>query len=149
MFRGKIREKRLDARYSVREDGVVLSDGMALKPVRGVWVSLYGERRDVCYLVARAFVPNAEGRKYVVHKNGDRQDNRAENLEWSDEPEKKAKRGPKPRVRIIGQFGSDGELVGKYNTVSEAAEATELDAHAIRAALGRRGRSGGWWWLYL
>ena len=39
--------KKLDGRYAVRDDGVVLSDGMALKAVRGVGVSLRGERRDV------------------------------------------------------------------------------------------------------
>ena len=142
--------KKLDGRYAVRDDGVVLSDGMALKAVRGVWVSLRGERRDVAYLVARAFVPNAEGRAYVRHRNGDRTDNRAENLEWSDEQEGGGKRGRKARVVPFGQFDSDGELVARYLRVSDASEATGLDPHAIRAALGRkRGRSGNWYWMYL
>lgn len=143
------RVKRLDARYSVCEDGVVLSGGMSLKPVRGVWVSLYGERRLVCYLVARAFVPNPRGCRWVRHKNGVKEDNRACNLEWCDEKEPDRRRGRKPRMVAIGQFDAEGELVARYCSVAEAAKATGLDARAIRGALERKGRSGSWYWLYL
>ena len=146
----RIREKKLDCRYSVREDGTVLSNGMALTPVRGEWVSLGGERRYVSYLVARAFVPNMEGRKYVVHKNGDRTDNRAENLEWSDEKEVGGRRGPKSRLCAFGQFDVDGTMIQRFVTVKDAAAATGLDPHAIRAALQRHnGKSGKWNWMYL
>ena len=39
--------------------------------------------RVVSRLVAEAFVPNPLKLRFVVHKNGDRRDNRAENLMWS------------------------------------------------------------------
>lgn len=146
----RVREARLDGRYSVREDGVVLSGGMALSPVRGEWVSLRGERRYVSYLVARAFVPNPEGRKYVVHLNGDRRDNRAENLAWSDEREPARRVGRLPRVRAFGQFEPDGTLVRRFVTVRDAAAGTGLSPQAIRAALGRRnGKCGEFYWIYL
>lgn len=41
----------------------------------------------LAYLVAGAFVPNHNGYKYVIHKDGDKQNNCADNLEWSETPE--------------------------------------------------------------
>jgi hypothetical protein len=146
----RIREVQLDERYSVREDGTVLSNGMALSPVRGVWVSLHGERRYVSYLVARAFVPNPEGRPFVVHKDGNPENNVADNLEWSEEKEPDRRAGPKPRAFLFGQFEPDGTMVNRWGSVKEAAAATGLAPQAIRAALGRRnGKSGKWYWMYL
>ena len=149
MWRNRVKVKKLDGRYSVSEDGVVLSDGLPLKAVDGTWVSLAGERRFVSYLVARAFVPNPEGREFVRHKNGNPTDNRAENLEWCDEKERGRRRGPKPALRRIGQYDLDGNRVAWYASVVEASEKTGLKAVDVRAAANRKGCTGGYRWLWL
>ena len=103
-----MRRKSLGGRYEVGDDGRVYSGGLPLSPVRGEWVSIGGERRKVCYLVARAFVPNPEGRPYVVHRNGDARDHRAVNLAWSERKEE-VRKGPKPRMVPVVQYSLDGE----------------------------------------
>lgn len=144
-----MRKKRIDDRYEVGDDGRVYSEGLPLKPVRGEWVSIGGERRKVAYLVARAFVPNPEGREYVVHKNGDAKDHRACNLAWSERKEE-VRKGPKPRMVPVVQYSLDGERLRVWNSASEAAEVLGIRASLIRAALRRGGgRTGGFFWMYL
>jgi hypothetical protein len=150
MWRSRDKIKVIDGMYSVGSDGTVYSGGLPLSPIRGAWVSLHGKRRLVSYLVARAFVPNQEGRMYVIHKNGDKKDNRASNLAWSDAEEEKGKRGPKPRLVPIVQYDRNGERVAVYGSIIEAAEKSGLRADLIRAALQRRkGQTGGFFWMYL
>lgn len=48
--------------------------------------------RDVHRLVAKVFLPNEDGYKYVHHINFKRTDNRVENLVWVERPIKKPKK---------------------------------------------------------
>lgn len=148
MFTGRkrIRRVRIDAKYSVTDDGLVWSGDLPLEPILGEGVNLHGKRVKICYLVARAFVPNQECRAFVRHKNGDRTDNRAENLEWCDDEEKRP-RGRKPMVRYVRAWNREGELVGGWDSVPEAAAAVGVSPSAIRACLvGRRKLAGGLMW---
>ena len=144
--REKVRKKKLWGRYEVGDDGIVYSGGMPLKAIGGTGVNLGGQRVKVAYLVARAFVANSECRKYVRHKNGDATDNRAANLEWSDEKEEK-KRGRRAAARVVKAWRLSGEVAGIWGSVSEAAAGSGGKESAIRSALaGRQRLAGGLLW---
>lgn len=144
--RSEVRKKKLWGRYEVGDDGVVYSGGLPLAAIDGRGVNLGGKRVKIAYLVARAFVPNGECREFVRHKNGDVTDNRACNLEWSDEKEEK-RRGRKPGVCWCRAWDLDGEIVGTWRTVSEAAEACGVKADAVRRAVnGLQKTAGGLLW---
>lgn len=144
-----MRRKRIEGRYEVTDAGEVLSGGLPLCPVRGVWVSIGGQRRRVDWLVARAFVPNPEGRPYLVHLNGDVRDNYASNLAWSESPMVWRRGGRAASPRPVGAWTVAGESAGVWNGVVEAARVMGLRPSNVRAAADRKGSCGGLLWRWL
>lgn len=143
-----MRKKKIWGRYEVGDDGVVYSDGLPLASIGGTGVNLGGKRVKVAYLVARAWVPNSECREYVRHRNGDMTDNRACNLEWSDEKEER-RRGRKPVERWVSAWDLEGTKVGMWRSPSEAALEMRVPVRSVRDACnGRQKTAGGLLWRW-
>ena len=138
MARKKVRG--FGGKYEVDEDGNVWSRGFRLAKVRGRYVTLSGVTEGHCqvlvsYLVARAFVPNTEGRPFVVHKDGDRTNDRAANLSWSEV--KEGRKGRKQDGRRVWVYRRDGQYVGRWDSLGAACRVLGVDpAHARRVAAG-------------
>lgn len=79
-------------------------------------------------IVAMAFIPNPENKPYVNHKNGNKQDNRVENLEWvtqSENCQHAVDNGlritQEPKVgRHIYQLELDGSIIKEWDSVLSA-----------------------------
>lgn len=140
-------------RYEVGDLGYVYSGVFRMSLIGGRYVKLCrdgaAERLDVAYLVARAFLPNVEGRPYVVHRDGDVRNNRVENLEWSESRQRRrgGKRGEVRRPVL--QYDRDGVFVASYSDVRSASEGSGVARYLIANCLaGRTRRAKGFMFIY-
>lgn len=127
-------------KYQVGNMGHVFSRGQVLTLIKDRYVNLSDKgiatRVDVAYLVGRLFVGNLRGCPYLKHKNGDLTDNRAENLEWTDEkPRKRGGRRDYGGIPVA-QYTLDGTCVGRFSSLTEAAEKTGVARNLIRNCAG-------------
>ena len=142
--------------YKMSDQGEVksLRSGCLVAVIRGQYVNLSKggrmEKLKVSYMVARVFVANPEMRPFVLHVNGNRMDNRAENLVWSEKPDEivRGRRAGRSR-RAVVCYSESGELVGRWGSLTEAAEAVGVARQGImRVCNGKGRRCGGYIWRY-
>ena len=110
--------------------------------------------RTVHRLVAEAFVPQVDGCNVVNHLDCDKQNNKAENLEWTTVQgnTKHAYANNKEfreRVKFVNQMGIEarkikidafynGEYIGSYNGKKEAAEKLRISEKTVYNRLHNR-----------
>jgi hypothetical protein len=87
-------------------------------------------------LVAKYFIENKEKKPCVNHKNGIKTDYSIENLEWNTSSENRLhafKNGlQKPHsLKSVVAYKKNGELVGKYESINDAARKLNLQPSKI------------------
>lgn len=137
--------------YGVSNRGNVynLRTGSIVEANRDAYVTLSSKGKAKTWrigdLVAMAWIRNVGGLGFVRHKDGDIRHNVVSNLEWCNEREK-ARRSDARRVLQLDLMGA---LVGKYNSVSDAAYVSGVDKGSIsRCCRGNAVSAGNFRWRF-
>ena len=147
-----------------------------LKPIKYnngyLYVNINGKIRAIHRLVAETFILNPYSKPQVNHKDGNKLNNKLDNLEWVTARENtihalknglintrtektlKAKRIQvrklieKNKIRIK-QYSKDGIYINTYNSIIEASKYTNSNStHISLCAKGKQKTCGGYIWKY-
>lgn len=116
-------------------------------------------RKENCLvhrLVAKAFVKGYREDLDVNHKDCNRQNNRADNLEWCTRSENLMWADAQDKIhtnqaKVVCQYNQQGTLMATYPSIMEAMRQTGIDSKSINGCCrGRYGTvtAGGYRWAY-
>lgn len=105
--------------------------------------------KQVHRLVAEAFIQNSDNKEQVNHINGNKTDNRVENLEWCTNGENQTHRHKVLKQKPYGKPVICIETNKEYTSAFVAGREENIDSSCITACCrGRRKSAGGYHWRY-
>lgn len=119
-----------------------------------LWKGNKRKRMSVHRLVGMAFIPNPDGKPQINHLDGNRNNNRVDNLEWCTSSENNYHAyannltRPSGGKAVIGKNQKTGHVV-EFRNQEEAGQAFGVTACAIRASVkGRTIACKGYVWKF-
>lgn len=101
-------------------------------------------------IVAEAFIPNPNNYTIVSHKNGNKTDDNAENLDWTTKQAAVTNHNKvTSHARHVIQKDTKGNIIATFNSVTEAAVAVNVDRTTVGKVLsGKNNTAGGYVFEY-
>jgi hypothetical protein len=117
-------------------------------------VTIKGKCYAIHRLVAKTFHPQPVGKNVVNHINENKEDNRAENLEWVTQKENTHKHSKEiSHSRKVKQIDmKTNEVIKIFDQITEAANAVGVTRRAIQLVLDENKKNktaGGYFWEYV
>ena len=149
--------------------------GRILKPIKQnigyLTVTLKGKIIHLHRLIAETFIPNPLAKPFINHKDGKKDNNTVDNLEWVTAKENSqhawktglsymtdahreaarhsARKGAPKHWIPIEQYTKDGEYIQTFNSIREASQRTGANqTHISLCAKGKHKTCGGYIWKY-
>lgn len=147
--------------YQVSNYGNVKKGDKILKTSRQskgyLTVKIKGTDKLVHRLVAQAFIPNPENKPTVNHIDGDKSNNKVENLEWNTYYENnhhaidnKLRTANGKIARKIRQYDRQGNLIKEWDNITQIREKTQYkDYNIFKSCEKVHLTSYGYYWEYV
>ena len=156
--------------YEVSDLGNVRRDGRVLKPQSrrhgylSVWLYGVGDRRkqfSIHRLVAEAFCENPNNYSEVNHLDENKQNNRADNLEWCSHKQNSSYGSRRAKIsekntngkqsKQIAQYTKNGDLVKVFPSLAQANREGFASGNICRCAQGSKSytHAYGYLWRYV
>jgi hypothetical protein len=149
---GRVKSLSRDYKYGSHDDVILKTNDR--RGYEGVTLFDNGKRyyKAVHRLVAEAFIPNPDNKPCINHKDENRKNNRANNLEWCTYSENSNYGNCRKKIsnrvsRRVYQLSKDGEIIKVWDSMSKASESLGVHLSEIsKCCKNHKFTAGGFRW---